>query len=75
VLNDSTIVDIPAANGLGSAQYHGAEVQIPNDMKDLIGVTTRSGPRLRELARFASANGQGFVVVARSRYCRQCGLR
>jgi len=63
VLNDSTIVDIPAANRAWEARNATApKLQIPNDMKDLIArYNADLGPRLRELARFASANGQGFT--------------
>jgi len=62
VLNDSTIVDIPAANRAWETRNATApKVKIPDDMKELIArYNADLGPRLRELARFASAGGQSF---------------
>jgi len=62
VLNDSTVVDISAANrAWESRNAAAAKLQIPNDMKDLIArYDADLGPRLRELARFASTGGQAF---------------
>jgi 2-keto-4-pentenoate hydratase/2-oxohepta-3-ene-1,7-dioic acid hydratase in catechol pathway len=62
VLNDSTVVDIHAANQAWESRNASApKLPIPNDMKDLIArYDAELGPRLRELARFASTSGQAF---------------
>ncbi len=63
VIKDSTVVDIAAANAEwerrnGSA----AKVRIPADMKELIARYDGDvGPRLRELARFASTGTPAFA--------------
>ncbi|MEP7314233.1 MAG: hypothetical protein ABI859_16740, partial [Pseudomonadota bacterium] len=62
VIKDSTVVDIAAANSAWERRSAGAtKLKMPADMKELIArYEGELGPRLRELARFASTSGQGF---------------
>ena len=63
VIKDSTVVDIAAANTAWERRNASApKLRIPADMKDLIArYDTELGPRLRELARFASTGNADFA--------------
>jgi 2-keto-4-pentenoate hydratase/2-oxohepta-3-ene-1,7-dioic acid hydratase in catechol pathway len=62
VIRDSVVVDIAAANAAWERRNVTAtKLRMPTDMKDLIArYDAELGPRLRELARFATAGDQGF---------------
>jgi hypothetical protein len=63
VIKDSTAIDIAAANAAWERRNGtAAKLRMPTDMKELIARYDGDlGPRLRELARFAAAGGQGFA--------------
>jgi 2-keto-4-pentenoate hydratase/2-oxohepta-3-ene-1,7-dioic acid hydratase in catechol pathway len=63
VIKDSTVVDIAAANTAWERRNtSAAKIAMPADMKDLIARYDRElGPRLRELAAFASSGAQNFA--------------
>jgi 2-keto-4-pentenoate hydratase/2-oxohepta-3-ene-1,7-dioic acid hydratase in catechol pathway len=66
VIKESTVVDIAAANSAWERRNTGApKLRMPTDMKELIArYDSELGPRLRELARFASAGAQSFTRPA-----------
>jgi 2-keto-4-pentenoate hydratase/2-oxohepta-3-ene-1,7-dioic acid hydratase in catechol pathway len=63
VIRDSTVVDIVAANtDWERRNASAAKLRMPADMKELIArYDAELGPRLRELARFASTGTQNFA--------------